>query len=156
MVDFFYRGSDIVISTTKEKKEIVFSTTTHSVSLDGYDVTFPGEYEKSGILLEVKEYGENLFYRFLVLGYHVVIVQNDNFELTEDILWFFGDVDVLVIKGTKAAVKIYESIEAKLVVPFGEEKEIFLNSLAQNKEAVATYRIKGELNGEITEFVHLQ
>ena len=155
MVDFFYRGSSLVISTTKEKKEIVFDTANSSVTLDGYDVTFPWEYEKSGILLEVKEYADTLFYKFLVLGYHLVIVQNDSFDLTEEILSFFWDVDILIIKGTKAGVKIYESIEAKLVIPYGEEKEIFLNSLAQNKEALQTYRVKWELNGENTEFVHL-
>lgn len=154
MVDFNYKGKELIIAT-KEKKEIVFHTEKNTVSLDGYDVTHPGEYEKSGILLEVKEVGENLFYKFLILGYHLVIVQSDNFELTEDTLGFFGDVDVLVIKGTKAGVKIYENIEAKLVIPYGEEKEIFLNSLAQNKEAVDTYKLKGELNGEITEFVNL-
>lgn len=84
-----------------------------------------------------------------------MIVQSDNFELTENTLGFFGDVDVLIIKGTKAGVKIYENIEAKLVIPYGEEKEIFLNSLGQTKEAVDTFKLKGELNGEITEFVNL-
>lgn len=154
MVDFSYKGKELVIAT-KEKKEIVFHTEKNTVSLDGYDVTHPWEYEKSGILLEVKEVGETLFYKFLILGYHLVIVQSDNFELTENTLGFFGDVDVLIIKGTKAGVKIYENIEAKLVIPYGEEKEIFLNSLAQTKEAVDTYKLKGELNGEITEFVNL-
>jgi hypothetical protein len=56
------------------------------VILDGYDVTFPGEYEKSGILLEVKEYAGILFYKFLMLDYHLVIIQSDSFELTEEIL----------------------------------------------------------------------
>ena len=86
MVDFFYRGSALIIATTKEKKEIVFDTVNNNVTLDTYDVSFPGEYEKSGILLEVKEYAGNLFYKFLVLGYHLVIVQSDSFELTEEIL----------------------------------------------------------------------
>ena len=64
-------------------------------------------------------------------------------------------MDVLIIKGTKAGVKIYESIEAKLVIPYGEEKEIFLNTLGQTKEILNTFRIKSELNGENTEFVNL-
>ena len=154
MVDFLYKADDLVIAT-KEKKEIVFNTKTNTVILDTYDVTFPWEYEKSWILLEVKEFGGNLFYKFLVFGYHLVIVPTDSLELAEDILWFFGNVDVLVIKGTKAGVKIYESIEAKLVIPYGEEKEIFFNALGQNKESVPTFRLKWELNGEITEFVNL-
>jgi hypothetical protein len=155
MIDIAYKWKNLVISTSKEKKEIVFHTDEMGVILDGYDVTFPGEYEKSGILLEVKEYAGILFYKFLMLDYHLVIIQSDSFELTEEILWFFGDVDILVIKWTKAGVKIYENVEAKLVVPYGEEKDIFFNTLGQNKESVLTYRIKGELNGEITEFVNL-
>jgi hypothetical protein len=39
-------------------------------------------------------------------------------------------------------VKLYENIEAKIVVPYGEEKAIFLNTLGQHKEEVETYRVK--------------
>jgi hypothetical protein len=31
--------------------------------------------------------------------------------------------------GTKQAVKVFENIEAKVVVPYGEGKEIFLNTV---------------------------
>lgn len=40
MVDFSYKGKELVIAT-KEKKEIVFHTEKNTVSLDGYDVTHP-------------------------------------------------------------------------------------------------------------------
>lgn len=154
MLDLFYKWDALIVST-KDKNDVQFDTTKNTVILDGYDVTHPWEFEKWGILLEVKQYADALFYKFLVSGYHMVIILSDNFELKEDILSFFGDVDILIIKWTKAGAKIYESIEAKLVVPYGVEKEIFLNTLGQSKDPVEVFKIKGQLNGEITEFINL-
>jgi len=73
------------------------------------------EYEKSWNLLEVKEYTELLFYKFLIDGKHMCIIYSDSFELKEEIVSFFGDVDILLIIWTKDAVKIFENIEAKVV-----------------------------------------
>jgi molybdopterin biosynthesis enzyme len=42
-----------------------------------------------------------LFYSFVIDTKHLVIVSNDEFELKEEILSFFGDVDVLIIVGSK-------------------------------------------------------
>ena len=154
MIEVFYRKNDLVIQNS-DKKEIVFDTDTRDVLLDGFDVAFPWEYEKSGILLEVKEYGENLFYNFLVDGKHVLLVSIDNFELKEKILSFFWDVDLLFIVWTKDAAKIFESIEAKIVIPYGEWKDIFLNTLSQHVEEVTNYKQKWELPFDRTEFVNL-
>ena len=41
-------------------------------------------------------------------------------EIKEELLEFFGDVDVLLIVGTKNSPKIVENIEARVVIPFGE------------------------------------
>jgi hypothetical protein len=57
--------------------------------LEDYNVSFPGEYEKSAILLEVKKYKENLYYNFLIDSKHVVIITEDNIELKEEISDFF-------------------------------------------------------------------
>jgi hypothetical protein len=35
----------------------------------------------------------------------------------------------LIIIGSKEACKLFESIEAKIVLPYGESKDIFLNTL---------------------------
>lgn len=154
MLEVFYKGSDLVIQNS-DKKEIVFDTLLNEVKLDGFDVTFPWEYEKSGILLEVKEYGDNLFYNFLLDSKHVLIVPSDSFELKEEILSFFGDVDLLFIIGSKDAAKIFENIEAKIVIPYWETKDIFLNSLSQHIEEVTNYKQKWELPIDRTEFVNL-
>jgi len=57
-------------------------------------------------------------------------------------LSFFGDVDVLIIISSKEAAKIFESIEAKMVIPYGESKDMFLHTLGQNIEEVKSYKVK--------------
>jgi len=138
MIQISYKGDDLQIQNSDGKK-ILFSQKTWSVFLDEFDVNYPGEYEKGWILGEVKEYKEVLFYKFLVDGKHVCIVTSDSFEITEEILKFFGDIDVLVIVGTKEAVKVFENIEAKLVIPYGEGKEVFLNTVGFHGEEVSIH-----------------
>jgi hypothetical protein len=85
----------------------------------------------------------------------LIIISSDNFELKEEILSFFGDVDVLIITGTRESAKIFESIEAKLVIPYGESKDLFLHTLGQNIEEESSYKVKNEFSLDSTEFVNL-
>jgi hypothetical protein len=106
-------------------------------------------------LLEVKEYAWLLFYSFTIDSKHLVIIINDKFELKEDILSFFWDVDILIIPWTRESVKIYENIEARVVVPYWPSKQLFLTELGQNIEEVSSYKIKWELLEDKSEFVNL-
>lgn len=92
----------------------------------------------------------------MVDGKHVCVVYSDSFDLEEEIVSFFGDVDVLIITGTKDAVKIFESIEAKAVIPYGEGKDVFLNTLGQHSEAVKVFKVGADLDGDRTEYVNLE
>lgn len=139
-------NSKSVIYFDKEKKEL---------KIDDLFVSYPWEYEKSWILLEVKEYSWNLFYSFSVDSKHILFVLSDDFELKEEILSFFGDVDILVIVWTKKAVKISENIEARVVVPYWEWKDIFLQTLWQNIEEISNFKLKWDFSLENTEFVNL-
>jgi hypothetical protein len=47
--------------------------------------------------------------------------------------------------GTKNSPKIVENIEARVVIPFGEGKDVFLNTLGQHKEEIDTFKLKAEL-----------
>lgn len=138
------------------KTKITFESSDNNVYLEWFDVSYPGEYEKAGVLLEVKEYTNKLFYHFLVESKHIVIINTDQLELKEEILSFFGDVDILLIIGSKEAAKLFESIEAKIVIPFTEGKDIFLNTLGQHMEEVSSYKVKSELPFDTTEFVNLE
>ncbi|MDD2871080.1 MAG: hypothetical protein PHS49_03745 [Candidatus Gracilibacteria bacterium] len=151
-----YNDNGVISIETKAKSGITLDTNTFEVKIDDLNVVHPGEYEKSGILLEVKEYNNILFYSFTIESNHLVIITNDKFEMKEEILSFFGDVDILVIVGSKESAKIFENIEARLVVPFGEGKSIFLNTLGQHTEEVDSYKVKGEFSLDSTEFVNLK
>lgn len=155
MLDVSYQADNLVI-TDSSKHSICFNTMTLEMDLDGFNVTHPGEYEKSGILLEVKKYQDILFYHFLISGKHLVFVSSDSFKLEEEILSFFGDVDILVITGTKDAAKVFENIEAKMVIPYGEGKDLFLTTVGQHIEPISSHKIKWEFALDATEFVNLE
>lgn len=155
MIEFFYKNDDLIIENS-DKKTISFNTETNTVILDWFDVTFPWEYEKSSILLEVKEFEDNLYYNFLIDSLHLVIITNDSFELKEEISDFFWDVDILVIVWSKSSAKIFENIEAKIVIPYWKAKDMFLNTLWQHIEVLNNYKQKWELPVENTEFVNLE
>lgn len=125
------------------------------VAIGDYKVDFPGEYEKSNILLEVKEFEQKLFYSFMVEWYSIVCIYDDTFEPKEELVSFFGDIDILCIIGSKLSAKISENIEAKVILPFGEGREVFLHTLGQNKDPVEVYKVKGEISGDTTEYVNL-
>jgi len=155
MLEIFYEKNTLILQN-HTKKHVRFDTKTEKVSLEDFDVSHPGEYEKFGVLLEVKDYNDILFYKFLIEGKHVCIVTADKFELKEEILSFFGDIDVLIIVGTKDAVKIFENIEAKVVIPYTEGKDIFLNTLSQHWEEVPKFKSAGEINWDVTQFINLK
>lgn len=149
-----HKGNLCVMNS--DKKEIHLWVSESSVSLDGLDVNFPGEYEKSEILLEVKNYNGELFYNFSLEGKTLVYFFNENFEIKEEIMSFFWDVDVLIIRGSKESVKIFENIEARIVVPFWDGKDVFLNALGQHSESLKSYKVKWESSLDSTEFVNLE
>ncbi len=155
MIEVKYQGNNVMLKST-ENVEITLDSQTNTVKIEDFDVTYPGEYEKSGVLLEVKEYEEKLFYHFVIDTKHVVIVNAESLELKEEIVTFFGDVDILLIHGSKASAKLFENIEAKVVVPFWEGKDVFLNTLGQHIEEVAIAKIKSEMPLDNTEFYNIE
>lgn len=156
MIEISYKKPNILCVKNAEKKEITFDTELRTVKMDDFNVTYQGEYEKSGNLLEVKQYTDLLFYKFLIDGKHMCIIYSDSFELKEEIVSFFWDVDILIIIWTKDAVKIFENIEAKVVIPYWAGKDIFLNTVGQHTEAVKTFKVMADLDGDRTEFVNLE
>ncbi len=140
-------SDNVIVSLDTEKKE---------VSIGDYLIDFPGEYEKSGILLEVMEYDNKFFYSFLIEWKVVFVLFYDDFEQKEEIMSFFGDVDVLLITGSKNSPKIVENVEARVVIPFGEWKDLFLHTLSQHKEEIEVFKLKWDMWDENTEFVNLK
>lgn len=154
-MDFFYKNNSLIVQSL-QKKELVFTPESKNVQIDDFSVSNAWEYEKSWILVEVKLFADSLFYSITLDWYHVFIITNDSFELNEEILSFFGDIDVLLLPWTKNSIKIYENIEAKIVIPYWESKDIFFAAISQHKEEVENFKVKWEIMGDITEFVNLQ
>jgi hypothetical protein len=142
--------------TSSSKNKIKFNTETQDVFIDDLLVTHPWEFEKAWILLEVKEYSNILFYSFTADQKNILIVSNDTFDLKEEILSFFWDVDVLIITWSKESAKIFENIEARIVVPYGEGKQTFLTNLWQHIETVKSYKVKWDLSLDSNDFVNLE
>ncbi len=149
------KNNNSILEILSDKTTIYFDTNDKSVKIEDLWVSFPWEYEKWWILLEVKEYEEKLFYKFSIEAKSLVIISDDNFEQKEEILSFFWDVDILVIIWTKASVKIFESIEARVVIPYWETKDLFLNTLWQSTEEIEVFKSKQEFLADETEFVNL-
>jgi len=146
----------VILAQTKSKNTVSLDTSSLEVKIDDLNVVHPGEYEKSGILLEVKEYNNILFYSFTIEGKHLLIITNDKFDLKEEILSFFWDVDILIIIWSKESAKIFENIEARVVVPYGDWKSTFLTTLWQHSEEVDSYKIKWDFPVDSTEIVNLK
>jgi hypothetical protein len=65
MIEIF-NNSGVVSVKTASKSTVTFDTNSLEVKIDDLNVVHPGEFEKSGILLEVKEYNKILFYSFTI------------------------------------------------------------------------------------------
>ncbi len=144
-------GALVIIS---DKREIVLSE--NSVTVEGMKIDFPGEYEKSGILIHAADHGSNLLFTLRLEDRDVAYIPSDELEITESVADFFRDVDLLVLKGSKNAVKLYENLEARVVVPYGESKATFLAALGQNVEATAKFKTKeSDFEGDMGVFVNL-
>ncbi len=154
MLELKYNKDDLLISDS-DKNTVSFNIKSNTTLLDDFNITHSWEYEKAGILVEVKKYKEKLYYNFLIDKKRLVIISNDSFELKEEILTFFWDVDVLIIVWTKESAKLFENIEAKLVVPYGEGKDLFLQTLGQKVEEESSYKIKWDFSLDSTDFVNL-
>jgi hypothetical protein len=89
MIEISYKDAKTLCIKNVDKKEVNFVFEDKKVFLEDFDVAYPGEYEKSGNLLEVKKYTDILFYKFLIDGKHMCIITADAFELKEEIVGFF-------------------------------------------------------------------
>lgn len=135
---------------------VYFDYENANVKMGEYEIDSPGEYEKSWILCEVFEKDEKLFYRFIIEEKVIAWVLYDNIsEIQEEVIGFLWDVDILLIIGSKASAKFIENIEARVVVPLSEGKEVFFNQLWQKKEEMTVFKLRQDMGEEQIEFVNL-
>lgn len=156
MIEIQSNWENLIIKNSENKK-IEFNYSNKEVKIDWFLIDFPWEYEKAWILLEVKEHENNFFYNFSIDWNALLLIPEDNFELKEEIVSFFGDVDVLLINWTKNSPKIIENVEARVVVPFWEWKDVCLNALWQHKEEVENIKLKSsDFDNDETQIINLK
>ena len=156
MIEIQSNWENLIIKNSENKK-IEFNYSNKEVKIDWFLIDFPWEYEKAWILLEVKEHENNFFYNFSIDWNALLLIPEDNFELKEEIVSFFGDVDVLLINWTKNSTKIIENVEARVVVPFWEWKDVCLNALWQHKEEVENIKLKSsDFENDETQIINLK
>jgi hypothetical protein len=137
-----------------EKKSIQLWDT---LVIDWLEITLPGEYEKSGVLLNSKMVNGHLLHDLHIERKSVGFIPASIIECTEELMAFYGDLDILFIEWKKEDIKIFESLEARIVVPYGEQKDIFLLGVWQAElEGVDKFKTKeSDFEGETTLFVKL-
>lgn len=118
------------------------------MNIDGYDIDYPGEYEKSGIIVQIKEYGDDYLITRCNVGDRVVAYLPESTEdLTSDMISFLGDVDVLILPGKKTLQKIVETVDPRVVLPYGEALSAFFGAFGQTVEPLNKKNLK------VTDFV---
>ena len=139
---------------TTEKKIVSLGET---LTIDGLEITLPGEYEKSGVLVQSKLIDGVLVHELQVERKIVWYVPSSITETSEGLIEFFHDLDVLFLSGSKGAVSLYESLEARVVIPYGEGRDVFLTAVGQGAlESVDKYKSKeSDFDGETSVFVKL-
>lgn len=138
-----------------DKKSVIFGDL---LNIDGLVIEMPGEYEKSGVLLQTRLIEGVLVHELQIERKIVGYIPASITEASEALIEFFDDLDVLFIAGSKEAVKLYESLEARVVVPYGEGQESFLMAVGQGAlESVDKFKSKeSDFEGETTVFVKLR
>ena len=155
MIEIYNKDQNTLIKNS-ESKILYISLNDKNIKIDDFVIDFPWEYEKSWMLVEVKEYQDKLFYSLVIESKHIVVIFDDKFEMKEEIMTFFWDVDLIIINATKDSSKIVENIESRIVLPIWESKDIYLNSMWQVKEELEVFKIKWDFWDENTEFVNLK
>ncbi len=83
-----------------------------------------------------------LLFQLRFLDKIIWYINYEDLEVDENVVDFFWDIDVLIIKWSKESIKTFENLEAKYVVPVWEHKDIFFSTLWQHPEPVQSIKVK--------------
>lgn len=142
------------VSCIYEKVGVVFNNT--SMTIDGFVIDFPGEYEKSNILVEAEEFWDEYMFMCVIWGRKVTYVPASIESMTTDMITRIGDVDVLVVHGTKELKGAIEKIEPNVLVPYGTSRSLLLWAFGNVDEPVQKRVLKvGDYDAELMVCVSL-
>ncbi len=150
-MEIYKKNWNITISTNK--KEIEF--TKWKIIIDSMEIDSPWEYEKSLILDQALKIQDKLLFQLTVEWKSIAYIEYDELEITEEVWNLFWNIDILIILWNKNSIKIFENLEARCVVPFWDQKDIFFNTLWQHPEPIKNFKIKELQNDTEVIFVNL-
>lgn len=127
-----------------------------SVVIDDYVMDFPGEFERRGVFVEIREVGSNLLYVITLEGKTLIYLPEGTTAEGLDKLRDVNNKDMVIFPASDALWKTVETWEASVVVPFGAKVGDFLTKLGQVVEVSDSASVKtSDLESETTRFVAL-
>jgi hypothetical protein len=138
-MDFTLKNNAVIIDS--EKKEISLSP--EAVILDTLLIEFPGEYEKSSILMYSFARNDEQLYHFRTEGYWIAYIPTLLSDISPEGLDFLGSIDILVMPGAKSMQPVVEKVEPRLLVTYGDTAQEIGHVLGlADTTPLAKYRLK--------------
>ena len=127
-----------------------------SVVIDGYVMDFPGEFERRGVFVEIRESGSNLLYVITIEGKTLIYLPEGTSAESLEALRDLNNKDMVIFPASESLWKTVETWEASVVAPFGSKAADFLSKLGQTVEKSDSASIKvTDFESEVTRFVAL-
>ena len=127
-----------------------------SVVIDGYVMDFPGEFERRGVFVEIRESGSDLLYVITVEGKTLIYLPEGTSSESLEALLDLNNKDMVIFPASESLWKVVETWEASVAVPFGSKATEFLAKLGQTVEKSSTASVKAtDFESEVTRFIAL-
>jgi hypothetical protein len=136
--------------------EANFVLNPESVVIDDYVMDFPGEFERRGVFVEIRESGLSLLYVITLEGKTLIYLPEGTTSESLEVVRDVNNKDMVIFPASESLWKTVETWEASVVVPFGAKSAEFLAKLGQTVEASDSASVKtADLEAETTRFIAL-
>jgi len=126
-----------------------------SVVIDDYVMDFPGEFERRGVFVEIRESGSLLFV-LTIEGKTLIYLPEGTSAESLEALRDLNNKDMVIFPANETLWKTVETWEASVIAPFGTKAGEFLSKLGQTVEKSDAASIKAtDFESEVTRFVAL-
>jgi hypothetical protein len=136
--------------------EANFVLNPESVVIDDYVMDFPGEFERRGVFVEIRESGSSFLYVITLEGKTLIYLPEGTTSESLEVVRDVNNKDMVIFPASESLWKTVETWEASVVVPFGAKSAEFLAKLGQTVEATDSASVKtADLEAETTRFIAL-
>lgn len=126
------------------------------IIIDGYVMDFPGEFERQGVFVEIRESGSNLLYIVTIEWKTLIYLPDGTSAESLELLRDLNNKDMVIFPASESLWKTVETWEASVVVPFGAKAADFLAKLGQTIEKTDSASVKSsDFESEVTRFIAL-